>query len=122
MNTELSGQLHPPRLPAELAAVQPGDLVAAFGAGLLLAVLIYLLLRLWFGRRPRRRERVADELRELANQASAQRLLGQARLRARLGAADDPAWRRRLYQPDQPIDHAALDAEILALAERREGN
>lgn len=40
MNPELAASLHPPRLPFAFVSLQPGDFLAFFGIGLLLAVLL----------------------------------------------------------------------------------
>lgn len=117
----LANALHGARLPAELAELAVRDVVAALGLGILAALLLFLALRPMLSRRRSRVDEVAAELRELAGLPSDQRLFHQARLRATLIA--DPAryapdWRAALYDPGADVDHAALDAEIMALAAR----
>lgn len=115
----LARTLHDARLPAELAEFAVRDVVAAFGLGVLAALLLFLLLRPVLSRRRSRAEVVAAELRELAALPSELRLFHQARIRAALiadRAPDAPAWRAALYDPGMAVEHAALDAEITALA------
>lgn len=117
---ELAAQLHPPRLPADFAALTWQDCTAAFGAGLLAALLVYLALRPLLHRREDGRARIARELRAIGGLPTEERLFRQAAIRARLSGAPPPeaGWRAALYRPGATVDHAALDAEILALAAR----
>lgn len=117
---DLAAQLHEPRLPAAFAALSWQDCLAAFGAGLVAALLVHLALRLVLHRREAPQERVARELRAIARLGPEERLFRQAAIRARLsgGTVPDAPWREALYRPGAAVDHAALDAEILALAGR----
>lgn len=107
---DLVAQLHPPRLPAEATALAPGDLLAAFGLGLLLAALLVALAGPLLARRPAP-ETVADSLRRLARLPPDERLLGQLRLLADGGAPLPADVRDALYGRTPPPPER-LDALI----------
>lgn len=106
----LIAQLHPPRLPAEATALAPGDLLAAFGLGLLLAALLAALAGPLLARRPHR-ETTPERLRHLAGLPPGDRLVEQLRLLADQGTRLPDDVRAALYGRTPP-DPARLDALI----------
>lgn len=128
---DLAAQLRPARLPADFFAVSMNDLLAAFGVGVLAAVVLYLLLRPFTRRRTGALARVGRELEQIGTLPSQERLFRQAAILAQLrrdtgrndehsGDHDGPGadWRHALYRPDVPVDHDALDQRILRIAAR----
>lgn len=126
---DLAAELHPARLPADFFAVSMNDLLAAFGAGILAAVVLYLLLRPLTRRRTDVLAQVGRELEDIGRLPSQERVFRQATILAELrkgtGHKDvqgsDPEtqsadWRRALYCPDVAVDHDALDKRILRIA------
>ncbi|WP_425406747.1 hypothetical protein [Hwanghaeella sp.] len=122
---EIVDKLHPPRLPTAFAELTWQDGCAAFGIGLALGIILYLLLRPFLARRMTVREQIGRELESLRTLSASDRLVRQARLWSELRAAvpdeqdTNPVWRQDLYKPGADIDHEALDAEILRLAGKR---
>lgn len=110
MSADIVAELHPPRLPAAFIDTGWQDLLAAFGLGLLLAALAFVLLAPLLKPRPRR-ESVAARLARLAALPAEERLLGQLRLAAETGTALPDDLRAALYGPAPP-DPARLDALI----------
>ncbi|RVU35900.1 hypothetical protein EOI86_11630 [Hwanghaeella grinnelliae] len=125
--SDIVSKLHPPRLPAGFADLTWQDGCAAFGVGLALGIVLYLLLRPFLARRLTKREQVAQNLDSFRALPASDRLVRQVRLWSELrrSAAEEqdtePAWRQDLYRPDADIDLEALDAEILRLAAERGG-
>lgn len=84
---ELVARLSPGRLPIEMLAPSPGELLALVGFGLLLAALLVLALRPLLARRTSRRARIRAT-RGLESEA---RLLAVARILGHLPAELAPA-------------------------------
>lgn len=105
---EVVAALHPPRLPVGTAALGPGALIAAFGLGLLIALVLFALARPAFRAR-RKAAGPPDFIAGLAALPPEARPLAAARLFTRLGAAPPESVTTRLYRPGSP----PLDAETL---------
>lgn len=110
---ELVSALHPPRLPVGTATLGPGALIAAFGLGLLVALVLFAIARPAFRARLKP-ARPSDLVAGLAALPPEARPLAAARLFARLGAAPPDSVTSRLYRPEAP----PLDAEALGEALR----
>lgn len=125
--SDIVSKLHPARLPADFADLTWQDGCAAFGIGLALGIVLYLLLRPFMARRFSKREQVARNLDSFRALPASDRLVRQVRLWSELrrSVADEQdterAWRQDLYRPGANIDHEALDAEIMRLADKRGG-
>lgn len=121
---ELAGQLTPVRLPEGLAVAAPQDLAAAFGLGLLAAMLLVLLLRPLMRRRPSWRQRIESELAALRHLPPASRLYRQSAILAALRRerGDAPADAARAiepdsaYRPESALDPDDLDRKIIEFA------
>ncbi len=105
--------LHPPRLPEAFAALQWPELLAAFGLGILAALLIFELARPWLGLR--RRLGIEERLTALRARPPEARILGLLALLRSLGVAPPEDLRAALYAPTE--DSAKL-AEALERAVR----
>ncbi len=101
--------LHPPRLPEAFAALQWPELLAAFGLGILAALLIFELARPWLGLR--RRLEIEERLTALRARPPEARILGLLALLRSLGAAPPEALRAALYDPDVDSEQLAQDLE-----------
>lgn len=110
-------------VPTEAEALADGAL--AFGLGLLAALAVYGLLRLFLARRAAPGAAMLAELAASRGLAPAERLLAQARIAGRLRCAAEIRGRLKaaLYLPESGIDlaetDAALDAAIRAAPSRR---
>lgn len=91
--------LHPPRLPVAFASFGWSEALVAFGLGLLLALLLFELVRPAFVRRPG--FDLEAELARLAGLPPAERMLGQLRLLRRLDAPLPEETRAHLYRPGE---------------------
>lgn len=114
MNEDLVASLHPPRLPEAFATLGAMDILAAFGIGLLLAVLILSLTAPLLQRRPRRIGLSAQiaEARALPPQ---DRLLALTRLLSARGGAIPEEMKPLLYRgtpPPSDRELAAVEALI----------
>lgn len=113
---DLAAALRPIRWPIPTEAEGYADGLLAFGLGLLAALAVFGLLRLFLARRADPRRRLRQELVAARGLAPAERLLALARLAARelpAQAAPRPALEAALYRPDAGLD---LDAEERRLA------
>ncbi|WP_226575002.1 hypothetical protein [Acuticoccus sediminis] len=119
----LADELRPIRLPVDYATLGVSDALAAFALGVVLALLVFALLRPFLSRRIDPAMVAAREVEALRGAPPAARLLGLARLLSRL----DPERRQprpagldaALYRPGTAADFAALEADILGIAGRR---
>lgn len=117
MNPDLMAQLHPPRLPAGFTQFGAADLLAGFGAGLLLAALALWLAAPFLRARaqpPSPRQRI-EAARALPPQP---RQLALLRLLAERGGTLPDDLRAAIYAGDPP-DPARIEALILAAPARR---
>lgn len=92
--------LHPPRLPLDVASIGWPETLAGFGLGLLLALGLFELLRPAFLRQPRRD--LGQTLAGLKSLPPPDRLLAELRLLDRLGAPLPAEARAALYAPGRP--------------------
>ncbi|WYK06819.1 hypothetical protein DWF04_018565 [Cereibacter sphaeroides f. sp. denitrificans] len=88
--------LHPPRLPVAFASFGWAEALVAFGLGLLLALLLFELVRPAFIRRSG--FDLEAELARLAGLPPAERMLGQLRLLRRFDAPLPAEARAHLYR------------------------
>ena len=110
---ELLDALHPPRLPAGTAGLEPGALAVAFGLGLLLALAAFALVRPVLRARARTSGPAGHLVRLKALPPEAQPL-ATARLFAALGAALPEAVGAALYQPGATLDLGAIGPALTA--------
>ncbi len=117
---DLAAQLRPARWPVPTGAEALADGVLAFGLGLLVALAIFGLLRLFLAPRTARGAGLLAELAASRALEPGERLLAQARIAGRLPAAAETRARlaAALYRPEPGLDlgeiDAALDAAIRA--------
>ncbi|MGF1554364.1 MAG: hypothetical protein ACFBWO_17950 [Paracoccaceae bacterium] len=117
---ELASRLAPVRLPAEFARLDWPEMLAALSLGLLLGLAVAALLRLLTERRLDAPERARREIERLARLDGERRLLGLARLLARLDPAGPrPEGLDRALYREGAADLAALERAILRAARRR---
>lgn len=122
---ELAAKLHPPRLPVSFSELTWQDAVGAFGTGLLIGIVIYVILRVLLTRKASFPERVARDLQDWRTLPGPERHYRQTRLWGDVSRQDGnvegavPPWLDDLYRPDARVDHDALDREILTLARKR---
>ena len=108
---DLAAALRPIRWPIPTEAEAYADGLLAFGLGLLVALALYGLLRVFLARRADPRRRLRQEIAAARDLGAAERLFALARLAARelpADAAPRPALEAALYRPGASID---LDAE-----------
>ncbi|WP_413203703.1 hypothetical protein [Rhodospirillum sp. A1_3_36] len=117
---EVIEALAPIRIPADFAAFNWRDGLAAFSLGLLAAVLLSLILRPLFHRTQDPLSRIREDLAALSEKPVQERLLGQAALMTELEVDPplEPSYREALYRPigANSLDLDALDQRILAAA------
>ncbi len=111
MTPDVVEALHPPRLPEAFAAMGWGDLLAAFGLGLLLAVLVLTLAAPLLQRRPPK-PRLSARIAAAAALPPQDRLLALAQLLAERGGTLPEDLRAGLYAPGG-ADPAKIEALIL---------
>lgn len=114
MNEDLIASLHPPRLPEAFATLGAMDLLAAFGIGLLLAVLILSLAGPLLQRRPRRIG-LSAQIAETKSLPPQDRLLALTRLLSTRGGAIPDEMKDLLYRgapPPSDSELAAVEALI----------
>lgn len=109
MTAGIVADLHPPRLPEAFAALHAGDLLAAFGLGLLAAVLLLTLAAPLLRRRPPR-PRLSARIDAAAGLPPAARLLALARIVAERGGTLPEDLRAGLYTGE--ADPARIEALI----------
>ena len=108
MIPDIVRDLHPPRLPADFGALGWPDLLAAFGAGLILAGLALIVLQPLL--RPRvRRQGLNDLIAAAATLPQGDRLTALAALMADRGQPLPDDMRRALYA-GTPYDPAHAEA------------
>ncbi|MFT4151844.1 MAG: hypothetical protein QM656_16705 [Paracoccaceae bacterium] len=110
MTPEVVAQLHPPRLPQAFTALGPADLLAAFGAGLVLAALVLVVAAPLLRRRPRRL-RPAERIAAAATLPPQDRQLALLRLLAEGGGTLPDDLRAAVYAGR--ADPARIEALIL---------
>lgn len=108
MTPELHEALNPPRLPADFVQSHPADLLAAFGIGFLVAAALVLLLAPLLRRRVRPAS-LSERRAALADLPPAERLLGEAKLLAEVGATLPAEFAPALYA-GAPHDSARIDS------------
>lgn len=122
MASDLIAQLGPLRLPADFAAFDWRDYLAAISLGLLLASLVAALLRPLFASRRDDLIRLSRELDGFKALPAGERLYRQAAVLRSLGGdiADiDGRFAAALYGSAPVADLDALDEKILGHARRR---
>ena len=96
MTADVVAQLYPPRLPESFTALSLFDLVAAFGAGLVLATLVLTIAGPMLRRRPRP-PRTAERVAATRTLPAEERLLALTRLLAEAGGTLPDDQRAALY-------------------------
>ncbi|MGP3697959.1 hypothetical protein [Rhodobacter sp. NSM] len=92
--------LHPPRLPVSFASLGWAEVLAAFGFGLALALVLFGLLRPAMART--KGPRLEEEIRSLAALPAEDRVVGQLRLLRRHGGKLPAEVAGALYRPGTP--------------------
>ena len=112
--------LHPPRLPEDFAAFGWPEALAAFGLGLLVAVIVFAAIRPALTRRPR--PNITAQLLHLRALPPDERLLAQTRLLTRLGGTLPDDLRPDLYRADAPAIDSTARLEALIRAALRKAD
>lgn len=112
--------LHPPRLPEDFAALVWPEVLAGFGLGLLLALVIFAIVRPVLTRRPA--PKIGPHLLRLRALPPEECLLAQARLLSSLGGALPAELHAALYAPTPPSAEVTARIEPLIRAAFRKAD